>query len=261
MENQKMSKSTAEVVNDLYDNRWFSGSRLDFDKIGFHNIGHWKGISGSIEIAQLNLIETMVAFFINKDGNILDVACGTGASTKFLTKYFQARGITGINISKKQLEVAKAVAPECEFKLMNATNLEFPDSSIDNVLCIEAAFHFMTRLSFFEEAYRVLKPGGRLALSDFLYDHERGELKGFPPAAFPKENYLPNLDAYRANLKSAGFRYVRVEDSTEVNMNALNEHLITKQERDARADIESLQTMVNRVANPVTVCCMAYAIK
>jgi MPBQ/MSBQ methyltransferase len=256
-----MNKSTAEVVNDLYDGRWFGGLRLPFDKIGFHNIGYWKGVAGSIEIAQLNLIETLVAFLTNKDGNVLDVACGTGAGTKFLTKYFHPRGIIGINISKKQLEVSKAVAPECEFKLMNATNLEFPDSSIDNILCIEAAFHFMTRSKFFEEAYRVLKPGGRLALSDLLYDHERGQLKGFPPAAYPKENYLPNLDAYRDNLTSVGFRYVRVEDSTELSLNALSEFLITRQERDTRGDVESLQAMVNPMVTPITACCLAYAVK
>jgi MPBQ/MSBQ methyltransferase len=257
-----MNKSTAEVVGDLYDNRWFGGRlRLPFDKIGFRNIGYWKGISGSIEIAQLNLIETLVAFFTNKDGNVLDVACGTGAGTKFLTKYFHPRGITGINISAKQLEVATAVAPECEFKLMDATHLELADASIDNILCIEAAFHFMTRAKFFEEAYRVLKPGGRLALSDLLYDHERGQLEGFPPAAYPKENYLPNLDAYRANLASVGFRYVRVEDSTAASLNAFSEFLMTWRERDTRADVESLRALMNPMPTPITACCLSYAIK
>ena len=114
---------------------------------------------------------------------------------------------------------------------------------------------------------RVLKrcASGRTRCAIWLrfaaYNLVDGQLKGFPPAAYPKENYLPNLDAYRDNLTNVGFRYIRVEDSTEVNMNALSETLITRQERDTRADVESLQAMVNLMAIPITTCCMAYAVK
>ena len=66
------------------------------------------------------------------------------------------------DISAKQLEAAHENAPGCAFHLMDATDLKFPDGSFENMICVEAAFHFDTRGQFFREAVRVLQPGGRL---------------------------------------------------------------------------------------------------
>jgi ubiquinone/menaquinone biosynthesis C-methylase UbiE len=213
--------------------------RLIFDKIGFFNVGYWQGVNDSIEIAQINLIETLVRF-LSKDGNILDVACGKGASTKFLTKYFNPSGITGINISATQLKVCKVIAPECQFKLMDATSLEYEGCTFDNVLCIEAGLHFSTRYKFFEEAYRVLRPGGRLAMLDFLRAYDR--LDEIQAAILPRENYLPNLDAYRDILRKVGFKYVRIEDCTESTIKAATNYVIrvTEMEFGKRSDREVL---------------------
>src|SRR5690349_15026282 len=145
-----MKKSELNDAIDRYYNDFIFRSDSEtslyhwFDTIGFLNRGYWKGGEDSAEIAQLNLIETL-ASFLSKGGNVLDVACGKGASAKFLTKYFTPAGISGINISENQLRICKAVAPECSFHLMDATELSFSDSSFDNVICIEAATHFLTR--------------------------------------------------------------------------------------------------------------------
>jgi MPBQ/MSBQ methyltransferase len=262
----QMTNSNVEIVNEFYE-RFMLGGKLDFDKIGFLNLGYWKGVEGSIELAQINLIETLVSFLTKKDRNVLDVACGKGTSSKFLTKYFDPRYITGINISEKQLQICRLVAPECDFKLMDATRLDFSDSSSDNVLCIEAAQHFKTRYKFLEEAYRVLKPGGRLAMSDMV--HDRNLLDRLPAEwpievwkeVWPEENWWPNLEVYRENLLEIGFKYVRIEDSTEFCVVAIRNFVIKKAEMEFDTKIlERVMKAHCHVGLGVT-CCMVYAIK
>src|SRR5579859_8059393 len=166
-----MVNPQSELVGKMYDHFMFKRNSLQ-NKLGFLNVGYWKGVEDSVELAQINLIETLAQFFVRRDGNLLDVACGMGASTRFMTKYFEPRLITGINIIPRQLEVCRVNAPECQFAQMDAADLKFGDESFDNILCIEAAFHFLTRRKFLQHAHRVLKPGGRLAMSDILFGQD-----------------------------------------------------------------------------------------
>jgi MPBQ/MSBQ methyltransferase len=205
-----------------------------FDKIGFMNVGHWQGIAdNSIEKAQINLVESLISFFYNTGGSVLDVTCGKGASSKFLTKYFDARQITGINISERQLETCRVIAPECNFRLMDATSLDFGNSSFDNLLCIEAAFHFLTRQNSLRSQSGV-KPSGRLAMFDVLFDYDVLEtlFDGEDDYIAPRDNFLPNLDAYRDSLLQAGFSYVRVDDCTDITSRAACSYVIGREQQE-----------------------------
>jgi MPBQ/MSBQ methyltransferase len=138
-----------------------------------------------------------------------DVACG--ATTQYLTRYFESPRVIGINISKKQLQSCRTNAPQCKFLLMSATELGFRDNCIENVICVEAAFHFDTRERFLAEVLRVLKAGGRLVLSDILrnknYDHRHRRLHPVP-------NYVSGLEDYRTLYVCLGFENVSVIDVT-----------------------------------------------
>jgi len=98
-------------------------------------------------------------------------------------------------------------------------------------------------------------------MSDMLYDKYWLDLIG---PAHPKENYLKDLEAYRELLREIGFKYIRVEDSTDFGMKALAQfetrrletHFCKRPEREVLEEIEKW-----RDASDHMICCMVYAIK
>ena len=99
---------------------------------------------------------------------VLDAGCGFGGTLASIRSSRQKMDLTGINIDGRQLALARAQAPGIRFVEGDACALPFPDASFDRVLAVECIFHFPSRARFLKEASRVLRPGGLIALSDFV---------------------------------------------------------------------------------------------
>lgn len=95
-------------------------------------------------------------------GNVLDVACGTGDMAVSLVE----RGctVTGVDISEEMLAIARQKAPIVTFMIADAEHLPFPDASFDAVTCAFGVRNFVHLEQGLHEMLRVLKPGGRMVI-------------------------------------------------------------------------------------------------
>lgn len=104
------------------------------------------------------------AFAAQQD--VLEIACGTGVGLGYLAR--TARSVTGGDIDLDNIDVALqtyAAHPSVRLCRLNAETLHFPDGSFDVVMLLEALYYLEHPESFFREARRVLRPGGKLLIS------------------------------------------------------------------------------------------------
>ncbi len=109
-------------------------------------------------------LEEMEPFYefmarIPLDGQILDAGCGNGSYSRYLSEKFN---VIGVDISEKQIELAKQNAPKAEFICRDMTNLDFPDEFFDGILSYYAIIHVPRDEQYdsLKNFYRMLKIHG-----------------------------------------------------------------------------------------------------
>lgn len=153
------------------------------------------------------LLEAMLALehFIADEGGfkpgmkVLDVGCGVGGPALNIAKYSGAH-ITGVNIHEGQLEIARQRAAEkglskhTKFILADAMDMPFPEGSFDGVYVFEAGCHMPDKAKFYKECARVLRPGGILLGTDWMYqDGLRPEVRAKYIEPICRYHAIPHL--------------------------------------------------------------------
>jgi arsenite methyltransferase len=154
------------------------------------------------------------------ESRVLDAACGKGTSALFLAEHFGCQ-VTGIDYSEQNVAqaqeyaAAKGLASRVRFVRADAERLAFPNATFDALICECAFCTFPDKSTAAGEFRRVLRPGGRVGLSDMTRSPVLPqELNGLL-ARIACIADAQSIEGYQAYFRTAGLDADLVEQHDE----------------------------------------------
>lgn len=164
--------------------------------------------------------------------SVVDLGCGIGGPSRVLAGEFGCR-VTGIDLSPEFITAARELTAACglsaqaHFEVGDALTLPFADATFDVAWTQHVVMNIRDRQQMYNEAARVLKPGGRLAFFDLVLGDERRDLDFPQPWARTADiSFLYTAAETRQFLAAAGLTEVGWVDTTEAAVQSLRQQAV-----------------------------------
>ncbi len=150
---------------------------------------------------------------------ILDIGCGIGGPARWIAQKYGCH-VTGIDLTEAfvraaaELNAATGMTGRVRVLRADALALPFAAASFDRAYSQNVVMNIADKGGFYREAWRVLRPGGVLALSNGA----RGVGEPYFPvpwAESPETSFLSSIEETRREVAAAGFAILRLHDATD----------------------------------------------
>jgi phthiocerol/phenolphthiocerol synthesis type-I polyketide synthase E len=129
----------------------------------------------------VKLVLEVIGDCVLTNSHVLDVGCGRGGTVCVIRQFFDAKSVTGIDLSSSAIRFCQAnhKYPDVRFQEGDAEKLPFAGESFEVVTNIESSHSYPNIYAFYSEAYRVLTTGGYFLYTDVLPVSDMNECVSF----------------------------------------------------------------------------------